>query len=246
MYLRWRCKMGEPITTAAIIGGGAMLGSTALGMFGAGEAADTQAEAFKNASDSQMQMYLQSRADQAPWREAGVRALGELEKTAYGPGEFVPSEQPGYEFGYKELVENPLLRGASAAGKLRSGDVLKSLSDRAQDYASLQYDNWLNRWLTKIQPMQSLAGLGQSASLMGGNQAIQTGQSIGQNIIAGGQAQASGIINQTNALTGSIMGGARNYLDYQMVNKLSGSGLNNFTLNDPTPTTYNTPYTFEY
>ncbi len=192
-----------------------------IGYKAAGNAADTAAAASDRAIQAQVAAYLQTREDLAPWRESGARAVGELEKTVMaGPGEFKPEEQPGYQFGYKEFVEKPLLQNASATGKLRSGNILRSLSDRAQDYASLSYDNWLNRWLTKMQPLQSLAGLGQTSASTTAQTGTQTAGTIAQTTLAGGQAQATGQINQANALTGAI-GGARNVLlDAYLINQM--------------------------
>lgn len=209
---------------AAIIGGSAIVGG--LGYLGAKEAGRAQAGAAETASDAQLRMYLQSREDIAPWREAGARALLPLERMAIGgPGEFIPSEQPGYRFGYKEFVERPLLQRASAMGKLRSGETLRALSERASDYASLSYDNWLNRWITRMQPLQSLAGLGQTSTTALGGQGVLAGQGIAQSALSGGQARAGQAINQANVLSGALMGGTRNYLDYLALQKMGGGNL---------------------
>ena len=204
--------------------GGAVVASSLIASNASRSAANTQADAAQNATAAQLEMYYQSRDDLARFREAGEKAIGELEKQVLaGPGEFKPEEQPGYKFGYKEFVEKPLLQNASATGKLRSGNILRTLSDRASDYASLSYDNWLNRWLTRIQPLQSLAGIGQTSSSTTAGLGVQTGQGMAQNILAGGQAQAGGAINQANALTGGIRGGSSLLMDYLLMSK-TGSG----------------------
>lgn len=222
--------MPDPVTTAiGVVGGGIV--SSFIGADAAEDAADTQADATRQASqqaaDTQLKMYFQNREDLAPWREAGGKALTELEgKVFAGPGEFVPSEQPGYQFGYKEFVEKPLLQGASATGKLRSGNILRTLSDRAQNYASMSYDNWLNRWLTKLQPLQSLAGVGQTSASTTAQLGAQTGQGLANNILqsgmAVGNAQAGGIINQANAYTGGIKSVGNTLMDSLILNKIGG------------------------
>lgn len=231
---------GIGLGTALGITAGGQLASALVGSEAARKAASMGAESADKATQAQLQMYYQSRTDLAPWREAGGKALAELEKNVMaGPGEFVPSEQPGYKFGYEELVENPLLRGASAAGKVRSGEVLKSLSDRAQDYASLSYDSWLNRWLTKMQPLQSLAGVGQTSASTTAQLGTQTGQGVAQSTLAGGQAQAAGAINQANALTGGIRAGTSTLMDALIMNKVFGGNLFGQTsAPTPTPTNY--------
>jgi gas vesicle protein len=120
----------------------------------------------------------------APWREQGAGALKVLqEKMAAGPGEFRPEEIPGYEYGYRQFIEKPLQAQASATGSLRSGALQKELSKQAQDYTNTQYDNFLNRFYSSLQPYQSMAGLGQTSGLAGANIAGQLGQS-GSNILS--------------------------------------------------------------
>jgi len=205
---------------------GSQVAGSLIGADAAKKQANIGADAAQNAINAQLKMYFQSREDLAPWREAGTKAVGQLSDIiAKGPGEFVPAEQPGYEFGYKEFVEKPLLRNASATGKLRSGETLKALSDRAQNYASMSYDNWLNRWLTKMQPMQSLAGLGLTGANTTAQVNTQTGQNIGNNILAGGVMQGQGAINQANALTGGIKGVGGTLLDALVLNKITGGNM---------------------
>ena len=215
---------------------GSMAGSSIAGYEAAGEAADIGAKSAGEATNAQLEMYYKSREDMAPWREVGGRALSALEETALGgPGEFIPEEQPGYKFGYKEFVEKPLLKNASATGRLRSGNILRELSDRAQGYASMSYDNWLNRWLTKMQPLQSLAGAGQTSASTTANAGVQTGQGMAQNILAGGSAAAGGIINRANAITGGVQGISNTLMDAVIANKIMGGSLFGKT---PLPQTY--------
>lgn len=56
----------------------ATVGSTLIGAKAAGDAADTQSDAARNASATELAMFNQNRADYTPWREAGVGALGQL------------------------------------------------------------------------------------------------------------------------------------------------------------------------
>ncbi len=215
---------GGPVGALA----GGTLGMGVSGATIAGEASEKASEAAQQGTNAQLQMYFDNVNRMAPWTEAGKRALGTLESNVMaGPGEFRPEEQPGYKFGYQEFVEKPLLQQASATGKLRSGNVLRALSDRAQNYASTQYDSWLNRWLTKMQPLQSLAGLGQTSATAVGQAGTQTGQGIAQTSMAGGNALAAGQINQANALTGGIKGATGVTLDSILLNKIMGGNLFN-------------------
>jgi hypothetical protein len=62
---------------AVAIGGSAVLGlgGAALSAKAAGNAAEKQSDAAKYAADLQNQQYEQQRADQSPWRDAGLQAL---------------------------------------------------------------------------------------------------------------------------------------------------------------------------
>lgn len=204
---------------AVAVVGGAVIGGVATTMSG-DKAADAQTQAAQQASDTELEMFYQSREDTAPWREAGEDALNLLApKVQAGPGEFVPSEDPGYQFGYQEQVEKPLLRSASAGGRLGGGRNLKELTRYASDYASTKYDNFLDRWYKSLTPLQSMSGLGQTTATQQGQNALATGQMVGQNILGAGQARASGY-QQTGAAVGQVAGGlGQSALDYYYMNK---------------------------
>ena len=205
--------------TALLIAGGLAAGAgVASGVMQssvAESAAETMAGATDVASATQWAMYNQSREDLAPWRQAGTEALGTLQNMlTAGPGEFVPEDQPGYQFGYEEFVEEPTLRMASATGSLGGGGTQKALTRYAQDYASQQYDNFLTRWYKSLTPYQSLAGIGQTTAVQGAQTGAYTGAQIGQNILAGGEARATGYINQGNIWGNVASGIGQNALDY--------------------------------
>ncbi len=164
------------------------------------DAAGAQLQGVRESNALQKEMFEKSLALQAPWREAGTRALNVLEKKINaGPGEFNPENEPGYQFGYGEFVEKPTLAMASATGRLGSGRTQKELTRYASDYASTKYDNFLDRWLKSLSPYQSMAGVGQSSAAQGSSQATNLGTSLGANAIYGGEARGSGYINAANA-----------------------------------------------
>jgi len=89
----------------------------------------------------------------------------------------------------------------------------------AGDLASGEYDKWLNRYYQSLNPLLSIAGMGQVSASNMGNMAVNTGTQMAQNALASGDARASGYINQANALTGGISSGVNNYLLYDALKK---------------------------
>lgn len=206
---------------AAVIVGGSVLVGGYIQSQSAQSAAQAQAGAAGIATQAQLRMYYQSREDMAPWHEKGAEALNKLlAMIQAGPGEFRPEEQPGYKFGYQEFVEKPTLAMASATGGLGGGGTQKALTKYASDYATGNYQNWLNNWYKSLTPYQSLAGLGQTTAGQMGQNALVTGQNIGQNVLTAGQARATGYINQGNIWGNAISGMGQNALNYYMMQNM--------------------------
>lgn len=181
--------------------------------------------AGREANATQLQMFREGQAATAPWRKAGERALTTLEsKIAAGPGDYTSS--PGYEFRLSE-GNKAIERSAAAKGNLLSGATLKSLDRYNQDYATNDYQNFLANYYASLTPYQSLAGVGQTTALQNAVQGDQVASRIGTNTInagnVAGQAQASGIINQSNAITGAIDSGVNNYMLWKYMQPAAGA-----------------------
>ena len=186
------------------------------------KAAKAQVKGTDVATQAQLEMYYQGREDLAPWREGGTWALGELrEKISAGPGEY--TESPGYQFRLGEGVRAREM-GAAARGNVLSGAQQKGLTRYGQDYATQDVDNFLRRYYQSLTPYQSMAGQGQTTAGQTAQMGMQTGQGIGQNYLAAGQARASGYINQANVMSGAVTSGAENYLLYDYLNRRNPAG----------------------
>jgi hypothetical protein len=211
---------------------GAVVVSSALGSSAAKSAASTQSAAADRAAELQNEQFQQTRQDYAPWREAGVNALGVMQKTAGNvPGAFSFTNQqmyqdPGYAFRLAE-GQKALDRSAAARGGLISGGALKAAGRYGQDMASQEYQNAYNRALTGYNTdvarenqlynrQAALAGIGQTAT----SQTAQAGQNYATNVgnlmTGSAAAQAAGQVGQANALTG----GLGTYLNYSQGNAL--------------------------
>lgn len=217
--------------TAALIGGGAAILGGAIAGRGASKAAGVQAAAADRASELEREMFERNIELNAPFREAGVNALNKLipltEYTPFGMSQF--QQDPGYAFRMSEGMKG-LERSAAARGGLLSGATMKGIQRFGQDLASQEYQNAFNRYGIerdrRLNPLQSLAGVGQTST----NQLASAGQNYatgaGQAIGAAGQARASGYVGQSNALTGALGGASNMYMQGQMLNRMfpSSSG----------------------
>ena len=195
---------------------GATLVGGVLSSNAAGKAATTQADAANRAADLQYQQWKEQQALQEPWRQAGVNALGKLqaasEYTPFGMQQF--QQDPGYGFRMSEGLK-ALDRTAASRGGLMSGAALKGAQRYGQDLASQEYTNAFNRYQTerqaKLGPLQSLAGVGQSAV----NQLGQAGQAMASNVGEAYQgaanARASGYTGGANAINQALGQGMNLY-----------------------------------
>lgn len=172
------------------------------------QAAGTTAAATDRATALQREMWLAQQAQQKPWLQAGQTALNKLipEATSYTPfGMAQFQADPGYAFRLSE-GQKALERSAAARGGLLSGATGKALTRYGQEAGSQEYQNAFNRYqaerAARLQPLQSLAGVGQTAAnTLGaagqnyagnvGNALINQGYTAGTAGIAAGQARQS-------------------------------------------------------
>lgn len=190
------------------------------------QAADTSAAAADRATELQREMFERNIELQRPFREAGVTALNKLvpmatEYTPFGMQQF--QQDPGYAFRMSEGMKG-LERSAAARGGLLSGATLKGIQRFGQDLGSQEYQNAFNRYqaerTARLNPLQSLAGVGQTTSQQLGQAGTQFANTLGnigmnQAGIAGsaGMARASAYGDTLNQLArlygGSSFGGGR-------------------------------------
>jgi len=216
----------------------------------AAQSAAVQREMAANSIAAQREMFDIGRTDLAPYREGGVAAQNQLrsflgiggDTTAPGYGKYAKdfgmedfTADPGSAFRLKTGLES-LERSGAARGMGLSGAALKGITRYGQDYASNEYQNAFNRYQTnrtaQLAPLQSLyaggqasaAGSAAQAGALGtnlGNTYTGLGQGIAQADVAAGNAQASGYLNQSNAVTNALNQGMSSYI---MSNYLGGIG----------------------
>jgi hypothetical protein len=145
---------------------GLVSGSLLSGMLGADaseDAANIQAAAGREGIAEQRRQYDLTRADQAPWMDAGRNALAAY--SGYGqsrvdPNQYIPQSQiPQFDVNKLNLYADPsykfrldaqnqsINRNAAGMGKFLSGNRLEELMARSGDMASQEYGNMYSRAL---------------------------------------------------------------------------------------------------
>lgn len=232
----------------------AILGAGLLGAAASKSASKTQAGAAAQAADVQRSQFEQTRADQAPYREAGYNALAELQRTAgnvpaafkFGAGDY--QADPGYAFRLSE-GQKALDRQAAARGGLISGGALKAAQRYGQEMGSQEFGNAYNRALTSYNTdvarenqlynrQAGLAGIGQTSTNLVGQAGQNYATNVGNLMTGAGAAQAAGQVGMANAITGGL-GTYLNYNQNQAQNSLLQQVLQNrgSTYGGYTPTT---------
>jgi hypothetical protein len=177
--------------------------------------AEEQGKATERAAQLRYQQYQEDVARQKPFYDVGVNALPELVSASrYEPFTMDKFQaDPGYAFRLKE-GQKALERSAAARGGLLSGGTGKALQRFGQEMGSQEYTNAFNRYqaerTARLQPLQSLTGMGQSTGQQIGQQGQQVASNISNNIGSAAAARASGYVGTANALTG----GLGTYLNY--------------------------------
>lgn len=203
--------------------------SAVVGAYSSSKAAKAQKQAADQSAEVQREIFQKQTELAEPFRQAGITSQNELmrllgiggDQTAadYGMltrgfGEKDLQMDPGYAFRLRE-GEKALERMQAARGNLLSGGAIKAGQRYGQDLASQEYMNAFNRAQaqlgTRLGALGSLYGAGQAATQQVAGQAGQYGENVGNLLMAGGAARASGYAGQANALNQAL----GQYLNYR-------------------------------
>jgi hypothetical protein len=206
------------------VSAGAGIAGSLISSGAANRASKRQAAAAGDANALQYKMFQEQRADQEPWRKAGVDALSGLGNADFQRDFSAADMQkdPGYEFRMAE-GQKALERSAAARGGLNSGAQMKALSRYGQDFASNEYTNTYNRFNAdrdrRFGRLSSIAGVGQTAN----NQVAQAGQNYanqaGANSMGAANAAGAAGIASANAWGGALSNVGNNWMQMQMLKK---------------------------
>jgi hypothetical protein len=201
----------------------AAAGSTLVGAYGANKAAKAQVQGAREGAAAEREMFERQVELQEPFRRVGVNALPDLvaasEYTPFGMEQF--QADPGYGFRLKEGIR-ALENSAAARGGLLSGNTMRGITRFGQGLASEEFGNAFNRYqagfASRLNPLQALAGVGQTSSNTLSNAAGQLGSSLSNLAVGGANARASGYAGTANALASGI-GQGLNYYQGQQAQK---------------------------
>ncbi len=224
------------------------IGSVAVSAYGTSEAADAQAEGASNAGNATLQAQREAIKAQQPILDGGYAATNKLmdllglSKNTGAPGfnslntpfSFDASQlesTPGYQFQLQQGQE-ALDRKAAAGGGFYSGAALKAAEGFGQDLARTNFDNEYSRQFNAYQtnrantlnPLQALAGQGQSSANVVSGVQQNTGNTLA-NLYAGlGNAQGAASIAGANAIGSGITNGIGAWQQAQWLNRLTPKG----------------------
>lgn len=201
------------VTTAAVIGAAAAVGSVVSSERSASKARKLQKRGADAAIDEQRRQQDLARQDFAPTLERGNLAgdrlsefLGlrgaEAEQAAISGF----TESPGQAF-LRERQERALLRNEAALGGLGGGNVRTALQEQAFGIASTQLGERKDRLAEVASLGAGVTGqagqLGQAAATNIGNIGIGSAAQQAQSLLAQSNARRSGLANIANAFTGT-------------------------------------------
>lgn len=200
--------------TAAIVGGGSLLGAGAS-IYGAQTGAAAQKSAVGSANALQQSMFNTTQNNLAPYIQGGNTAGNQLFSmlsdtssngllTPFNPTQAQLAQTPGYQFTLQQGT-NAVNNANSAKGWGDSGPGAKGLADYVTGLASNTYQQqFTNYWTQKqnqfgdlFQPYQ----IGANAAQGQGNISANVGNQIGQNTIGAGNAGAAAAIGTGNAIS---------------------------------------------
>lgn len=196
--------------------------SAVVGAYSASKGAKAQKQAADQSAEVQREIFQKQTELAEPFRQAGITSQNELLRLLGLGGDtaapdygmltrgFTPEQMPmdpGYGFRLRE-GEKALERMQSARGNLLSGGAIKAGQRYGQDLASQEYMNAFNRAQaqlgTRLGALGSLYGAGQAATQQVSSQAGQYGENVGNLLMAGGAARASGYAGMANALNQAL------------------------------------------
>lgn len=202
--------------------------SSLVGFAGSQMAAGKTADAMNGANAINQEMFNYQKAQEKPYQEAGVKALGGMQDPRF-QHDFSMSDfntSPGYQFSLQQ-GQNALNAANAASGNSVSGAGLAALSNYNVGSANQEYqqafNNYQNQQNNQFGRLSTLAAGGAGANAAMGNAANALAGRSGSNMMTSGNAAAGAMMAGTNAIGQGIQGYA-NYANTQNPGAPPGSG----------------------
>lgn len=215
--------------------------SGAMGSRASRRAASTQAASADRAAELQKEQFDRQVELQEPFRQAGLAGQNRLLYLLGLPGGSGPASSgspgslmrdfsmadyqadPGYQFRQSEGMK-ALERSAAARGGLYSGAAMKDTLRFSQGLASDEYGRAFDRFQVnrsnKLNPLQSISGVGQTATNALGQAGQNYASGAGGAFMGAGNARASGYVGGANAMSSAIGQGYNQWQSNQMLDLL--------------------------
>jgi len=203
--------------------------SGGVSALGANMAAKTQANAANNAAMTNLGMFNTINAQQAPWRQAGMNALADIQRLQpqfqhqFDANDLKTNLAPNYQFQLEQGL-GATKNAANLQNGMLSGNTLQGINKFAQDYAGNAYQQAFNNYNANqtniFNRLSNIAGLGQTANASTAGAGTAAAGNAGQAQTSAGAALAAGTVGATNALTG----GANNALGWYTLPQLMNYG----------------------
>lgn len=200
---------------AAAVGVVGAVGGAYIASRGAQNAANTQAAAANRATDTQLQMFNTQNEQQAPYRQAGYTALGQIGAQSGDGGyfnhQFTADDlntnlAPNFEF-MRDIGSKGVSNMANAMGGL-GGNSLAEISKWNTGFAQNAYQqafqNYQDQRTSIFNRLASIAGLGQTAASNSATGASTFAGNIAGSQMGAGNALAAGTVGSANAISGGI------------------------------------------
>ena len=182
-----------PWIAAAATIGGALISSNS-----ASNAADTQAGASRDAIAENRRQADRSYDDQAPYRAAGIGALGQYQSALNTPTTAADvMADPGYQFSLNQGQQAIDSRFSASGGRF-GGAVLQAASRFNTGTAAAGYSAAYQRGQDRLNRLQSLAGLGQTSTRASAVAGANSTNAISNLISSQGNAAGSAQLAQGN------------------------------------------------
>lgn len=183
------------IATGDLLGAAGTVIGAVVGGKGSKKAAAESAAGHQASAEEQRAALARVGGYQQPYLDAGSPAINALMRVNSGDYSGF-NESPDYLYARDEAL-GAVQNSAAARGGLFSGNTGRRLVEVAGDYASRNLGNFRNALLQQ-------AGIGQSAANTLSGATLNTAAGVGSDLSGAGDARASGIAGQTNAITGAV------------------------------------------